>query len=211
MGSKERAFQRILLPNPSLFKVEGEKVTNKITAAELANIQERGSAQLIDICSPTEYASGHVPGAINIPMEQIGARLDDLRMGSPVVLICKSGQRACAAAHLLKASRTDVLVLEGGIRAWRESGGQIVMNTRTGWSLERQVRLGAGLLVLAGVVLSLVWNQGWIGLSAFAGLGLAFAGLTDICGMAFLLTKMPWNQARRESPPEIAGRHGCDL
>ena len=177
---------------------------NKIRAEDLANIQARGSAQLIDICSPTEYASGHIPGAINIPMEQISTRIADLRIDSPVVLICKSGQRACATAQLLEASRTDVLVLDGGTRAWKESGGRVVVNTRTGWSLERQVRLGAGLLVLMGVVLSLVWNRGWIGLSAFVGLGLTFAGLTDMCGMAFLLTKMPWNKARRESPPEKA-------
>ena len=148
-------------------------------------MQARGSAQLVDICSPTEYASGHVPGAVNIPMEQIGAHIGDLRIGAPVVLICKSGQRACATAQHLKASRTDLLVLDGGTRAWGERGGQIVVNTRTGWSLERQIRLGAGLLVLVGVVLSLVWNRGGIGLSAFVGLGLTFAGLTDICGMAF--------------------------
>ena len=181
-------------------------MVNKITAAELANLQAPGSAQLIDIRTPTEYASGHVPGAINIPMEQIGARVADLRIGSPVVLICKSGQRACVAAQRLDC-RTDVLVLDGGTQAWRESGGQIVVNTRTGWSLERQVRLGAGLLVLVGVVLSLVWNRGWIGLSAFVGLGLTFAGLTDICGMAFLLAKIPWNEARRESPREMARDH----
>src|SRR5215472_17540439 len=109
-----------------------KEVANKITAAELANMQARGPVQLIDICSPTEYASGHVPGAINIPMEQIGARIADLRTGSPVVLICKSGQRASATAQRLKTNRTDVLVLDGGVRAWRESGGQVVVNTRTG-------------------------------------------------------------------------------
>ena len=184
-------------------------MVNKITAAKLANMQSRGSAQLVDICSPTEYASGHVPGAINIPMEQIGARIADMRIGSPVVLICKTGQRAFITAQLLKASRPDVLVLDGGTRAWRENGGQIVVNTRTGWSLDRQVRLGAGLLVLGGVVLSLVWNRGWIGLSGFVGLGLTFAGLTDICGMAFLLTKMPWNRARTKSPLEVAGDRSC--
>jgi rhodanese-related sulfurtransferase len=186
-------------------------VVNKITSAKLANLQAGGSAQLIDICSPTEYASGHVPGAINIPMEQIGACFADLRIGSPVVLICKRGQRACATAQLLTASRTDVLVLDGGTRAWRQSGGQIVMNTATGWSLERQARLGAGLLVLVGVVLSLVWNRGWIGLAAFVGLGLTFAGLTDICGMAYLLTKMPWNKARRAPPSEMEKTHSFVL
>ena len=84
-----------------------------------------------------------------------------------------------------------------------------MVNTRTGWSFERQIRMGAGLLVLVGVALSLVSNRGWIGLSAFVGLGLTFAGLTDICGMAFLLTKMPWNKARRESPSEMARDHSC--
>jgi rhodanese-related sulfurtransferase len=185
-------------------------VVNKITAGELANMQARGSAQLVDICSPTENAPGHVSGAINIPIEQIGVRLADLRVGSPVVLICKSGQRACATAQLLKASRTDDLVLAGGIRAWRESGRQIVVNTRTGWSLERQVRLARSRSPgVVAVVLSLVWNRGWIGVSALVGLGLTFAGLTDICGMAFMLTKMPWNKARRESPREMARDHSC--
>lgn len=84
-----------------------------------------------------------------------------------------------------------------------------MLNTRTAWSLERQVRLGAGLLVLVGIVLSLVWNRVWIGVSAFVGFGLTFAGLTDICGMAFLLAKMPWNKVRRESEPKIAKDHSC--
>ena len=207
---KRCVLSRILFANLAIFLNGGRKrVVNKISGAELANMRARGSAQLIDICSPTEYASGHIPGAINIPSEQLGARIADLRIELPVVLICNSGQRACATAQVLKASRTDVLVLDGGTRAWRESGGQIVVNTRTGWSLERQVRLGAGLLVLVGAVLSLVWNRGWIGVSAFVGLGLTFAGLTDICGMAFLLTKMPWNKPRRKEPPEMARDYSC--
>ena len=75
--------------------------------------------------------------------------------------------------------------------------------------MERQVRLGAGLLVLLGVVLSLFWDRAWIALSAFVGLGLTFAGLTDICGMAFLLAKMPWNKARMDSPADLAKDHSC--
>ena len=61
-------------------------MVNKITAAELANMQACGSAQLIDICSPTEYASGYVPGAINVPMEQIGAHpVDELVVVEQVI------------------------------------------------------------------------------------------------------------------------------
>jgi rhodanese-related sulfurtransferase len=184
-------------------------VTQKITAAELAKWQTQVAVQLIDICSPTEYAAGHVPGAINIPMEQIESRIGDLSSRSPVVLICKSGQRAAATAELVEARRQNVLVLDGGTRAWGATGAPVVVSARTQWSLERQVRLGAGLLVLTGVVLSFVWDRTWIALSAFVGLGLTFAGLTDICGMAFLLAKMPWNKARMDSPADLAKDHSC--
>ena len=184
-------------------------MAQKITAAELAKWQSQVAVQLIDICSPTEYAAGHVPGAINIPMEQIESRIADLSPRSPVVLICKSGQRAAATAKLVESRRQDVLVLDGGTRAWGATGAHVVVSARTRWSLERQVRLGAGLLVLLGVVLSLFWDRAWIALSAFVGLGLTFAGLTDICGMAFLLARMPWNKARMDSPTDLAKDHSC--
>ena len=142
-------------------------------------------------------------------MEQIESRIADLSSRSPVVLICKSGQRAAATAQLVESRRQHVLVLDGGTRAWGATGAPVVVSARTRWSLERQVRLGAGLLVLLGVVLSLFWDRAWIALSAFVGLGLTFAGLTDICGMAFLLARMPWNKARMDSPADLAKDHSC--
>jgi 3-mercaptopyruvate sulfurtransferase SseA len=94
----------------------------------------------------------------SISLEQIGAHIADLRMGAPVVLICKSGQRAGATAQLLKAHHPDVLVLDGGTRAWRESGGQIVLTTRTGWLVVGTPGTpgSRSALVLVGVVLSLI-------------------------------------------------------
>jgi len=184
-------------------------VAQKITADDLAKMRNQLAVQLIDICSPTEYAAGHIPGAINIPMEQIDSRIGDLSPTSPVVLICKSGQRAAATAQVVEARRQNVLVLDGGTRAWSAIGGSVVVSTHTRWSLERQVRLGAGLLVVTGILLSFVWSRGWIALPAFVGLGLTFAGLTDICGMAFLLAKMPWNRPRTVSPVDMAKDHSC--
>ncbi len=186
-------------------------MAQKITAAELAKPGDRLAVQLIDICSPSEYAAGHVPGAINIPMEEIESRIGDLSSTSPVVLICKSGQRAAATAQLVEMRRQNVLVLDGGTRAWSATGAPLIVSARTRWSLERQVRLGAGLLVILGIVLSFVWSRGWIALSAFVGLGLTFAGLTDICGMALLLRKMPWNKARTVSPAALAKNHSCPV
>lgn len=100
-------------------------------------------------------------------------------------------------------------MLDGGTCAWSATAGPVIVSERTRWSLERQVRLGAGLLVIMGIVLSFIWSRGCIALSAFVGLGLTFAGLTDICGMAWLLAKMPWNKARTVSPTPLAKNHSC--
>jgi rhodanese-related sulfurtransferase len=85
-------------------------------------------------------------------------------------------------------------ILEGGTAAWIQQGLPVVRTTKTRWSLERQVRLGAGLLVLLGVVLALTVNPYWLALTAFVGAGLTFAGLTDLCAMAEILGRMPWNR-----------------
>jgi len=149
---------------------------------------------LVDVRSGSEFASGHIPGAVNIPMDQIEARLDDLDRNLQIVLICQSGKRARMTAGLLEPCQRQIAVLEGGTKAWREAGLPLVASVRMRWSLERQVRLGAGLLVLTGAILALAVNPLWVFLCGFTGLGLTFAGLTDICGMAVILGKMPWNK-----------------
>jgi rhodanese-related sulfurtransferase len=143
--------------------------------------------------SASEFSAGHIPGAVNIPMDQIEGRLDDLRPGAPLVLICQSGKRARMTAGLLEPCQREMGVLEGGTEAWVRAGLPVVASVKTRWSLERQVRLGAGMLVLTGVVLALTVNAYWLFLSAFVGAGLTFAGLTDVCPMAEILAKMPWN------------------
>ena len=67
---------------------------------------------------------------------------------------------------------------------------------------ERQVRLGAGLLVLTGAILALTVDSHWLFFCGCVGLGLTFAGLTDICAMGIVLEKMPWNKL---SQRKIAG------
>jgi hypothetical protein len=129
-------------------------------------------------------------------MEQIEARLDDLLSNLPVILICQSGKRARMVAGLLEPCRKDVTVLEGGTAAWRAAGLPVVVSTNTRWSLERQVRLVAGLMILTALLLAATMHRYWLGLAAFVGLGLTFAGATDMCLMAFLLVRMPWNRNR---------------
>ena len=163
-----------------------------ITVAELRH-QLPAQPQLIDVRSPSEFASGHIPTAVNIPMDQIEARIKDLHANVPLILVCQAGTRARVTAGLLEPCHRQIAVLEGGTNAWLQAGLPIVTSVKTRWSLERQVRLGAGMIVLTGVILALAVNPNWIFLSAFAGVGLTFAGATDICLMGALLEKMPWN------------------
>jgi rhodanese-related sulfurtransferase len=162
--------------------------------------------QLVDVRSVSEYGTGHVAGSINIPLEQIESRLGDLG-SDPIILVCKTGTRARMAAGLLQACEKEICLLEGGTDAWTRAGQPLVSNLTTRWSLERQVRLGAGVMVLAGALLAVTTNVSWIYLSAFAGLGLTFAGLTDFCPMALLLGKMPWNGPRSCDGPIVDNRN----
>jgi len=131
--------------------------------------------QLIDVRSPSEYATGHIPGAVNMPMDQVQSRLPDLEGEDAIVLVCQSGQRARMVAGLLEPCGKELRILDGGTSAWIKAGLPVVATSVTRWSLERQVRFAAGLLALAGVVLALTVSLRWIYLSGFIGLGLTFS------------------------------------
>ena len=168
-------------------------MTRFITVADLK--ARSAHSQLIDVRSPSEFASGHIPGTINIPMDQIEFRLADLSSSTPIVLICQMGKRARMTAGLLEPCQLQLSILEGGTSAWMQAGLPVVRSIKSRWSLERQVRLGAGLLVLTAAILALLLDPRWLFLAAFTGLGLTFAGLTDICPMAEILGRMPWNKS----------------
>jgi rhodanese-related sulfurtransferase len=150
---------------------------------------------LIDVRTPGEFAGEHAENAVNLPLDRLSA--DAVRAmispGQKAYVICKSGKRAGEACERLMASGlVDVVRVEGGTDAWVAAGLPSVKG-RGVISLERQVRIGAGLLVLIGVVLGLTVSPYGFALSGFVGAGLIFAGVTDWCGMALVLGKMPWN------------------
>lgn len=180
-----------------------------IRVDELQRLAGPAHGQWIDVRSASEYATGHIPGSINIPMEQVETRLQDLEPGIPIILICQAGARARQVAHLLEPCGMDVKVLEGGTSAWMRAGLPIVANVASRWSLERQVRLGAGVLVLASAALALTIDVRWIYLAGLAGAGLTMAGVTNFCPMGLLLAKLPWNQAPHCKVPEQSSGQAC--
>lgn len=163
-----------------------------------SKIQSQESLQIVDVRSTGEYASGHVPQAINIPLEQLEARFADFTVGN-VAILCQSGKRAGIACNILKDHHDGLLLVEGGTQAWIDAGFPIVSSVTNKWSLERQVRLAAGIIVLTGTVIASLRFHVGIYIAMLVGAGLTFAGITNICGMALVLAKLPWNRASTTS------------
>lgn len=169
-----------------------------ISPSQLADCRKGGMIELVDVRTPVEFREVHVEFARNVPLDRIdpGVVMAS-RSGStdePLYLICRSGSRgrqACEKFHA--AGFTNVVNVEGGTLACIDAGLPVVRGKKA-MSLERQVRIAAGSLVLLGVLLGWLAHPVFIGLSAFVGGGLIFAGLTDTCGMGMLLARMPWNQ-----------------
>ncbi|MES2659030.1 MAG: rhodanese-like domain-containing protein [Verrucomicrobiota bacterium] len=169
----------------------------KIIPSQLNSTLQSGKpVSLIDVRTPAEYGEIHIPGSRLMPLDKLvpGAIENEISRNGQCVLICRSGMRAGQAFEKLSAAGCENLaILDGGVAAW-ESAGLPLIRGKKAVSLERQVRIVAGLLVLTGLVFGTWVHSGFYGLSAFVGAGLVFAGLTDWCGMAMILAKMPWNQ-----------------
>lgn len=163
-----------------------------------ASLGPTPDALLLDVRTPGEFAAEHIEGAVSLPLHALdeAAARATLPAGRPVVVVCRSGGRATMAAEKLAAWNLPASVLEGGMNAWT-AAGLPVKRGRGVISLERQVRIVAGTLVLVGVLGGWLIYPAIFGLAAFVGAGLVFAGITDFCGMGLLLARMPWNRAPR--------------
>ncbi|TWU64584.1 rhodanese-like domain-containing protein [Crateriforma conspicua] len=169
-----------------------------ISVKQLADKQSHEGVDLIDVRMPTEYREVHAEGAVNVPLDSLdpNAVADSVGAGADksVYVICKSGNRSSKAAQkFVDAGIENVINVDGGTTAWVDAGLPVVRGKKS-VSLERQVRILAGFLALLGAVLGFFVHPYFVGLSAFIGAGLMFAGITDTCGMGMMLSKMPWNQ-----------------
>lgn len=161
-----------------------------ITPAEAQALLDDG-AGLIDIRDADEHRRQNIPGATNMPLTSLKPV-----SGHPAVIWhCRSGMRTAANASQLAAmSASPGYMLEGGLDGWRAAGLPVATDAKAPLEIMRQVQIVAGLLILAGVILSLTVAQGFVLLSGFVGAGLLMAGVTGWCGMARLLVAMPWNR-----------------
>ena len=162
-------------------------------SSELLN--QNPSAPLIDVRTPAEFGSVRAKGALNHPMESLDLSDFPFSREQELLLICESGGRSMKVCQKLEDAGIETVTnVEGGASAWQSAGLPVVEGKRR-MSLERQVRIAAGSLVVIGAAIGQFVHPAGFGLSAFIGAGLVFAGVTDTCGMGMMIAKMPWNRS----------------
>ncbi|MET8561135.1 rhodanese-like domain-containing protein [Streptomyces flaveolus] len=158
---------------------------------------------VIDVRTPGEYAGGHVPGALNIPLDQLDRAVPDIRTAAErgdILVVCASGARSENACRVLAENGIATATLAGGTAAWTAGGYDThrpEAAAKATWGMERQVRFTAGTVVLLGLLLGLAVHPAFQLLSAGIAGGLVFSAVTDTCGMAALLARLPHNRPRR--------------
>jgi rhodanese-related sulfurtransferase len=163
-------------------------------------IREQG-ALLVDVRGADEHARVRIPGARNLPLDQLDEAALAAHQGKVVLFHCRSGMRTSGNAPKLAACAggAQAFIVEGGLDAWRKAGLPVQEDRRQPIEVMRQVQIAAGSLVLLGVLLGAFVAPGFYALSGFVGAGLVFAGVSGSCALASLLRAMPWNRAAAAS------------
>lgn len=172
--------------------------TDLPTLLDVATVTQLLNAQppihLIDVRTPAEFATAHIPGSHNIPLERLPAYREEIlsRLQATTILLCRTSNRSQKALELLQPGATSPLhVMMGGVTAW-EAAGQPLRRGRSRWAIDRQVRGVAGALMVAGVAGSFLWRP-LLALAGGVGAGLTWSALTDSCAMGAMLNKLPYN------------------
>jgi rhodanese-related sulfurtransferase len=163
-------------------------------------LAEGGPIQLLDVRTPGEFASAHVPGAKLIPLDDLDPAAVQRQRGAvenPVYVLCQSGGRARKAIEKLEGAGVHGCVLvEGGTQSWMDAGLPVIRGRSSTLPLMRQVQITVGFISAVGAVLALALDPLFAIIPLVIGCGLLFAGITGTCGLALLLAKMPWNHSQ---------------
>lgn len=180
-----------------------ESTMESISPALLEECFRSGkSVELIDVSSPAEFEEVHVSSARNLPIGSTQLiqfmELRKVDCENRLYVMCRGGVRSVKVCKQYPSA--NLVNVEGGTKNWLEQGLPAVRNTDT-FSVQRQVQIAAGALALTGSLLAAFVHPYFVCVPAIVGSGLLTAGLTNTCGMAMFLVKMPWNQKHKKSTP----------
>jgi len=179
---------------------------NSISPRELSRrLAAGGAGELLDVRTPGEFATAHVPGAKLMPLDELDCADFAKQQGDagrPVYVLCQSGGRARRAIEKFQRAGFDGCVLvEGGTQAWIDAGLPVNRGESKVMPLMRQVQIAVGSISAIGAALALLVNPKFALIPLATGCGLLFAGVTGFCGLALVLAKMPWNQTQKCQSP----------
>ena len=166
-----------------------------IDALKAKALLDSGKAVLVDIRENDEFAREHIPGAQHMPLSRFNGTGVPGGTDKIAIFHCASGARTAEAApRLLDTGFAEIFQLKQGLAGWKQAGLATVLDRKAPISLQRQVQITAGTMVLLGVILGFIFSPWFFALSGFVGAGLLFSGVSGTCAMASLLAVMPWNR-----------------
>lgn len=169
-----------------------------ITATQAYALLEKGEAVLIDVRDADEFKQEHIPFALSLPLSTLDESFEKLSIpqGKTVIMHCLKGmrgQKACEHICNSEQSEHEPLNIEGGIDAWKQAGLPVIGHApKIGIFRQVQIILGFALicLIAAGIagVAAMLYIALILSILFFA------AGVTGYCGLAYMLSKLPWNK-----------------
>jgi Rhodanese-related sulfurtransferase len=188
------------MPEPNV------SVCQQITPASLA--ANDGEMVLLDVRSPIEFETEHIANSVNVPLNELEARCEEVPRQGKLVVICRSGNRAERGAYTLLGKGFQPTVLQGGLVAWRKAGLPVNEGKKM-LPIERQIQLIVGIGVLTGVLLGVFVNPWFLLIPGFFGAGLTFAGLSGTCALGIMLGKAPWNALKASTTQKQSDKSSC--
>jgi glyoxylase-like metal-dependent hydrolase (beta-lactamase superfamily II)/rhodanese-related sulfurtransferase len=179
-----------------------------VSPLQLSQAMAGGKVQLLDVRTPAEFAAVRIPGSFNIPLDRLDPQALKSTIGAEreIYVICQTGTRSQLVAETLRhAGFPHIVHADGGTNAWVSAGLPVERSSRDSMSLERQVRIVAGLAVLMFVLIGALLHPVGYWMAAAIGAGLTYAGLSDSCALAIWLGKMPWNRGSAGGTAGVQG------
>jgi len=162
---------------------------------ELKSKIDNGGAQVLDVREYSEYQAERLGNSILVSISQFDKFISRVDLKRDVFVLCDTGSRAKKAfSRLIDLGCEKAIMVDGGLKAWKKAGYSTERFDTKVWSMERQVRCTAGGMILLGILLAVTAHPFFLGIAVFVGAGLIFSAVTDTCGMAMILGRMPWNK-----------------
>jgi glyoxylase-like metal-dependent hydrolase (beta-lactamase superfamily II)/rhodanese-related sulfurtransferase len=181
-----------------------------VSAQQLAAAMAAGPVNLIDVRTAGEFETVRIEGSVSAPLDRLDPASLLARFGAdnPIYCICQTGTRSqFATAQLRDAGFRQVIHADGGTNTWSAAGLPVVRGGRNRLALDRQMRIAAGALILAGVATGALLHPLGYAFAALMGAGMIYAGISNHCGITLLLARMPWNRASTQ--PEHRSQAGA--